>query len=89
MPQTKASPWKNRIVGYADIDPAQLLANPLNFRRHPKEQQNAISGVIAEVGYVDPVLVQAGTDVVLDGHLRVELALRQNQPTIPARPRRR
>ena len=77
--------WRNRIVGYADVDPADLLANPRNFRRHPKNQQDALSGVIAEVGYVDPVLVQAGTGVVLDGHLRVELAMRQNQATIPVK----
>lgn len=77
--------WRNRIVGYADVAPEQLLANPMNFRRHPKNQQDALSGVIAEVGYVDPVLVQQGTDVVLDGHLRVELAMRQHQPTIPVK----
>ena len=77
--------WRNRIVGYADVPPAQLLANPLNFRRHPKSQQDALSGVISDVGYVDPVLVQAGTDVILDGHLRVSLALQQNQATVPVR----
>src|SRR5689334_15504725 len=75
--------WRNRIVGYADVPPDQLLANPRNFRRHPKPQQDALSGLIAEVGYLDPVLVQAGTDTVIDGHLRVEQAIREKQPTIP------
>lgn len=75
--------WRNRVIGNADVDPAQLLANPRNFRRHPTEQQNALSGVITEIGYLDPVMVQAGTDMVIDGHLRVELAMRQHQPTIP------
>jgi len=32
---------------------------------------------------VSPVLVQAGTDVVVDGHMRVTLALRDNIATIP------
>jgi len=85
MPQEevmRTQEWRNRIVRYADVPPDQLLANPANYRRHPKPQQDALSGVITEVGYLDPVLVQDGTDMVIDGHLRVELAIRANQPTI-------
>lgn len=78
-----AKKWRNRIVRYAEVPPADLLVNPANWRVHPKHQQDALSGVIAEVGYVDPVLVQDGTDLVIDGHLRVSLALRDNVPTIP------
>lgn len=75
--------WRNRIVGTADIDPAQLVPSDLNFRRHPGSQQQALSGLIDELGYLSPVLCQAGTDRVIDGHLRVELALRSGQATIP------
>jgi PAS domain-containing protein len=75
--------WRNRITGYAEIDPAQLLANPLNFRIHPRNQQAALSGLIDEIGFIDPVLVQDGTDMVIDGHLRVSLALRDGIPTVP------
>lgn len=75
--------WKNRIVRHADVEPASLLANPENWRIHPKHQQEALKGVIDEVGFVSPILVQDGTDVVVDGHMRVTLALRDNEPTIP------
>jgi len=75
--------WRNRITRYAEVPPDSLLANPRNWRIHPQHQQEALRGVIAEVGYVDPVLVQEGTDVVIDGHLRVTLALRDGIPTIP------
>jgi len=75
--------WANRIVGYADVEPSQLVPSDYNFRRHPKPQQDALTGLIGQIGYIDPVLVQAGTDRVIDGHLRVELALRTNQPTVP------
>lgn len=75
--------WRNRITRYAEVAPDSLLANPRNWRIHPQHQQEALRGVIAEVGYVDPVLVQEGTDVVIDGHLRVTLALRDGIPTIP------
>lgn len=79
----KVPEWRNRIVRYAEVDPAVLLANPNNFRVHPKHQQQALSGLISEVGYLDPVLVQDGTDVVIDGHLRVELAVRDGVKSIP------
>lgn len=78
-----APQWTNRITGHADVPPDQLLANPANFRRHPKPQQDALTGLIDGIGYLDPVIVQSGTDTVIDGHLRVELAIRSNQPTIP------
>lgn len=77
--------WNNRITGYADVPPKELLENPENFRRHPKEQKAALIGVLREVGFVDPVLVQAGTNLILDGHLRVEIALEQGQATIPVK----
>ena len=77
------APWTNRIVGYADVEPSQLVPSDYNFRRHPKPQQDALTGLIGQIGYIDPVLVQAGTDRMIDGHLRVELAIRTNQPTVP------
>lgn len=75
--------WQNRIVRRADVDPAQLLANPKNYRRHTTAQKDAFRGLVAEVGYIDPVLVQDGTDVVIDGHLRIEVALEDGIPAVP------
>lgn len=75
--------WKNKIVGHADIDPTQLLANPHNFRIHPKFQQEALRGVINDVGFIRSVTVSKNSGYVLDGHLRVLLALRDNIPLIP------
>src|SRR6266704_2927845 len=34
--------WRNRIVGHGEEDPEQLLANPKNWRIHPKNQQDAL-----------------------------------------------
>lgn len=78
-----ANQWKNRIVGYEDRDPADLLANSKNWRMHGARQQQALQTAIGLVGFVDPVTVQQGTDMVVDGHLRVLLAMRHNEPTIP------
>jgi len=75
--------FRSRIVGYGEEAPDQLLANPLNFRVHPKSQQDALKGVLEEVGYVQSVIVNRTTGNLIDGHLRVSLALRENQQSIP------
>jgi len=77
--------FKNRIVGYGEEKPEQLLANPLNYRIHPKFQQDALVGILDEIGWVDDVIVNKITGHVLDGHLRVELAISRKEPSIPVK----
>jgi hypothetical protein len=78
-----ASPYQSRIVGHGEEAPESLLANPKNFRRHPRHQQDALHGILTEIGVVQSVIVNQRTNTLVDGHLRVELAMRHNQPTIP------
>jgi hypothetical protein len=75
--------WQNRIVDYTEESPEQLLANPLNWRVHSRNQQIALSGVLDDIGFIAPVIVNQRTGHLVDGHLRVSLALRHNIPTIP------
>ena len=82
MKQVKST-WRNRIVGYSEEEPDQLLANPSNWRIHPAAQQNALSGVLKEVGLVQNVVANRTTGHLVDGHLRVMLAMRENQPVVP------
>jgi hypothetical protein len=77
------SPWKNRIVGTALVDPRTLVPHEKNWRRHPKHQAAALAGAIDEIGFLKSVTVSQRSGKVLDGHLRVEEALRQKQETIP------
>jgi ParB-like chromosome segregation protein Spo0J len=75
--------WHNRIVGHDEVPPDQLMAHPDNWRIHPKYQQEALRGVINDIGYIKSVTVNKTTGRVVDGHLRVTLALRDSIPTIP------
>ena len=75
--------WNNKIVGHADVPPDQLLAHPENWRIHPRYQQEALRGVINDIGFIKSVTVNKNTGRVVDGHLRVTLALRDGIPTIP------
>lgn len=75
--------WRNRIVGHDDVAPAELVPNPRNWRSHPQEQQRALAGALAEIGWVAEVLVNRTTGNVVDGHLRIELAVARDEPTVP------
>lgn len=77
--------WRNRIVGYGEEAPDQLLAHPLNWSIHTATQQDVVSGILSEVGYVDEVTVNRRTGFIVDGHLRVTLALRAGQESIPVK----
>ena len=83
MMAKKAEPWRNRIVGHGEESPDQLLANPKNWRIHPKPQQDALAGVLNDVGWVQPVLVNKTTGYVVDGHLRVAMAISHGDKAIP------
>ena len=82
MPKTKDSQsapvkWRNRIVGHGTKPAKDFLANPHNWRIHPKPQQDAMQGVLGEVGWVQSVVENVRTGHLIDGHLRVVEALRR------------
>ena len=76
-------PWRNRITGSGEEAPDQLLANPANWRIHPKAQQAALAGALDTVGWVQQVMVNQRTGFVVDGHARVALALSRGEATMP------
>jgi DNA methylase len=75
--------WRNRITGTGEEAPDQLLANPGNWRIHPKAQQAALAGALDQVGWVQQVLVNRRSGFVVDGHARVALALSRGEPAVP------
>lgn len=69
-------------MGHGEVNPEELLAHPNNARVHPKNQRDALQGAINDLGFIRSVTVtKDGT--VIDGHLRVALALSEHQATIP------
>ncbi len=76
------SKWSNRIVGHGDMDPEQLLACPNNYRIHTQAQRAALKGAIGDLGFIRSVTITKD-GMVVDGHLRVALALSEGQQSIP------
>lgn len=77
------TPWECRIAGHGMENPEDLLANPKNWRIHPKEQQEGLESILDRVGWVQSVIVNRVTGHLVDGHLRVTLAMRRGETSIP------
>jgi hypothetical protein len=74
----KSRGWKNRIVGHGEKPADQFVFNPLNYRRHPEEQREAVRMMLGHVGWVTEVIQNVRTGNLIDGQARIEEALRQD-----------
>lgn len=82
-PASLSKPLRNRIIGHGAELVDQMLANPLNFRLHPDNQQQALAGAIDDIGFIRSVTVNQRTGRVVDGHLRVTIAARSGVESLP------
>lgn len=79
----KTTKWRNRVIASQYVDPETLVENDKNWRVHPAYQRRALESVIDKVGWVKQIIVNKRTGVILDGHLRVSLALERKEATVP------
>jgi ParB-like chromosome segregation protein Spo0J len=66
---------RDRIKELRRVRADQLKPHPHNWRTHPPAQQDALRGMLAEVGYADALLAREmpdGSLQLIDGHLRAE-----------------
>jgi ParB-like chromosome segregation protein Spo0J len=69
-------PIRNRIVDHVTVRGGDLVPHPLNFRRHPRSQRDALAASLNEVGFARSLLgyrLADGRIQIIDGHLRAEL----------------
>ena len=77
--------FRNRVRELRRVKAADLVPNPRNWRTHPKGQQDALRGILAEVGYADALLARElpdGSLMLVDGHLRAETTPDQEVPVL-------
>lgn len=74
--------WKSRIVGHGKADPKTLKANPLNWRMHPETQTRAMRAAFERLGVIEGVIVNKRTGHIVDGHMRCELAIENEEPLV-------
>ena len=66
---------RDRIKELRRVLAGELRPNPRNWRTHPQAQQDALRGLLAEIGYADALLAREladGSLELIDGHLRAE-----------------
>src|SRR5712672_1449559 len=66
---------RDRIKELRRVKASELRPNPRNWRTHPSAQQDALRGLLAEIGYADALLARElpdGSLMLVDGHLRAE-----------------
>ncbi len=66
---------RDRIKELRRVRAGDLVPNPRNWRTHPKAQQDALRGLLSEIGYADALIVRELEDgrlELIDGHLRAE-----------------
>ena len=73
--------WKISIVGEGIERADQLQAHSQNWRVHPQNQQTATKAALEKLGWIDSVIVNQRTGNLLNGHMRVQLALREGDDT--------
>jgi hypothetical protein len=67
--------FRDRVKELRRVRATELRPNPRNWRLHPPAQQDALRGLLAEVGYAGALLARElddGTLMLIDGHLRAE-----------------
>jgi ParB-like chromosome segregation protein Spo0J len=67
---------RDRIKELRRVQASHLRPHANNWRTHPQTQQDALRGILAELGYADALLARElpdGTLELIDGHLRAEI----------------
>jgi len=76
---------RDRIKELRRVKASELSPSPRNWRTHPQSQQEALKGILAEVGYADALLARElpdGSLELIDGHLRAEITPDQEVPVL-------
>lgn len=69
--------WEDRRVniGYETAEELAKHYNSMNWRAHPEAQRDATEDSLDALGYVGAIKKSLQSGVILDGHLRIEIAL--------------
>jgi len=75
--------WQNRILSYGTAKASTFKAHPSNWRKHPARQSKALKGSLDTLGWVQTIILNKRTGYIVDGHERVEAALRNGDAEVP------
>lgn len=76
---------RDRIVELRKVPANTVRPSPRNWRTHPKEQADALRGLLADVGFAGAILARQlpdGSLEAIDGHLRLETMGAEEVPVL-------
>ena len=76
---------RDRIKELRRVPASQLQPNPKNWRTHPEAQQNALRGILSEVGIAGACIARETAEgglMLIDGHLRTETLGNEDIPVL-------
>lgn len=83
--QTAPQAFRDRVKDLRRVRAGDLVPSEHNWRTHPQAQQDALRGVLTEIGYADALLARELPDgrlTLVDGHLRRDLDPDQIVPVL-------
>jgi hypothetical protein len=66
-----------------EVPPTQLTANPKNWRIHSARQRSTYKAFKSKYGWLQTVLLNLTTGKLLDGHMRVDEAIKSKEKAVP------
>ena len=83
MAKKKKSSNESGIRELVWVDPKTIDDNPLNWRKHPARQKQAISASIKANGWAGTLIFNETTGRLVDGHARKDVAIRDGTDAVP------
>lgn len=74
--QSSLGEIRSRVKTFKRVPAKELEPHPLNWRRHPQEQVDAMRAALDEIGFAGAIVVretEPGRYQIIDGHLRSEI----------------
>jgi len=76
---------KNRIKELRYVKASDLNANPKNWRKHPVRQKSEMAKILNDIGFAGALVAREdmfGSLVLIDGHMRADMAPDENVPVL-------
>ncbi len=75
---------RDRVIELRRIKAGDLIPDPRNWKLHPERQQEALRGILREIGIADVLLGRETPEgvVLIDGHGRSDLDAKQVWPVV-------
>lgn len=74
---------KDADIYVGEVDPTLLPPNPKNWRIHSQRQRSTYRAFQEKYGFLGMAIFNLASNRLLDGHMRVDEAIKSETPTIP------